>query len=141
MRKSQSYVSLVVVAVALSASYGQGGTLYRGKVSLPFEVSWGSAVLPAGEYHLVMTSLGDPLRVLDAQGRMRALVFGSADAVQPMRPTALLVTNEGAQRTVRSFNCPEWGYNFVYRSLTRAERNRIAFGDPATAVSVRVASR
>ena len=38
----------------------------------------------------------------------------------------------GAERTVRSFNCPVWGRRFVYKPITRAERDRLA--KPSTIV-------
>jgi hypothetical protein len=145
MRRSLRVLSRLGIAVALSALAGGPAraslSFYSGSVTLPFEVRWGGAVIPAGEYSLSMDSARGALRVIDGSGRTRALLFSSLDDARGTQPTALLITSDGTQRTVRSFNCPEWGFNFVYRPLTRAERNLIALGEPVEAIGVRMASR
>ncbi len=88
-----------------------------------------------------MDSITGPLSVIDAPGRVRALVYGIPDAPATRQPTALLVTQNGAERTVRSFNCPVWGRRFVYKPITRAERGRLANEEQAEKVPVRMASR
>jgi hypothetical protein len=133
--------ALAVVLGGLFAGAAQAGAYYNGKFTLPYEVRWGGAVLPAGEYSLAMDSIKGPLNVIDASGRIRALVSGFPDYLTGGQPTALLVTRDGAQRTVRSFNCPAWGHKFVYKPFTRAERDLLASGERAETIAVRMASR
>ena len=114
--------ALAVVLGGLAAGAAQARPLQR-PFTLPYEVRWGGAVLPAGEYSLAMDSIKGPLNVIDASGRIRALVSGSPDFPTSAQPTSLLVTRDGAERTVRSFNCPPWGRKFVYKPFTRAERD------------------
>jgi hypothetical protein len=133
--------AVAVLLGGLAAGAAQAGPAYGGKVTLPFEVRWGGAVLPAGEYSLAMDSIKGPLNVIDASGRIRALVSGFPDSPTSAQPTSLLVTRDGAERTVRSFNCPLWGRKFVYKPFTRAERDLVANGERTETVPVRMASR
>ena len=133
--------ALAVVLGGLLAGAAQAGSVYGGKFTLPYEVRWGGATLPAGEYTLAMDSLKGPLNVIDASGRVRALVYGVQDPPTKTQPTALLVTHDGGQRTVRSLNCPPWGRKFVFKAFTRAERDLLASGERMETVPVRMASR
>jgi hypothetical protein len=143
----KDYVSLArrfAVAVllgSLSPGAAPAGDVYSGKVTLPFEVRWGGAILPAGEYWLTMDSIDGPLHVVDASGRGRALLYGYPNDPSSAQPTSLLVTRDGARRTVRSFNCPPWGHKFVYEPFTRAERDLVAREDRTETVAVRMVSR
>jgi hypothetical protein len=133
--------ALAVVVGGLLAGAAQAGSAYGGKFTLPYEVRWGSATLPAGDYSLSMDSIKGPLQVIDASGRVRALVYGVQDPPTKSQPTALLVTRDGAQRTVRSLNCPLWGRKLVFKAFTRAERDLLASGERVETVPVRMASR
>ena len=129
----------LVVAVAVTTT--AQGSAYNGKFSLPYEVQWGRAVLPAGDYSLAMDSITGPLSVRDASGRTRALLFGSHGFPKAGQPTALLVTIAGNSRVVRSFNCPAWGTNLIYKAVTQEERERLADGVRTETIQVRLASR
>lgn len=133
--------ALAVVLVGLVGGAAQAGPAYGGKVTLPYEVRWGSATLAAGEYSLAMDSIEGPLHVIDASGRVRALVYGIQDPPTKTQPMSLLVTRDGAQRTVRSLNCPLWGRKLVFKAFTRTERNLLASGEGVETVLVRMASR
>jgi hypothetical protein len=133
-------IALTVVLGCLSAGAAQAQS-YTASLSLPHEVRWGAATLPAGDYRLAMDSVAGPLSVIDASGRIRALLHGSQDSPTATQPASLLITRDGNVRTVRSLNCPAWGAKFVYRPISRAERALLADGEPAETVAVRVASR
>jgi len=143
MKKSASLArrfALALVLAGLSAGAAQAQS-YSGKFTLPHEARWGGAALPAGEYSLAMDTIKGPLSVIDSSGRVRVLVYGSSEYAEKGQPTALLVTRDGAARTVRSLNCPEWGRRFVYKPFTRAERALIASDQQVETVAVRMASR
>ncbi len=133
--------AVAALLVGLAAGAAQAGAAYRGKVTLPHEVRWGGALLPAGEYSLMMDSIRGPLSIIDASGRTRALVSGFPDVPTNGQPPSLVITRDGAQRTVRSFNCPPWGRSFVYKPFTRAERDLLANGERTETLTVRMASR
>jgi hypothetical protein len=142
MKNKVRFVMLLTLAVvvALAATSSAQGA-YRAKFTLPYEVQWGRAVLPAGEYSLAMDSIRGPISVTDASGRTRALLFGSNDQPKAEQPTALLVMITGKVRVVRSFNCPAWGANLVYKAFTQEERAQLADGVRTETVQVRLASR
>jgi hypothetical protein len=143
MKNRVRFVMLLTLAVvvALAATGTAQGTVYSGKFTLPYEVQWGRAVLPAGEYSLAMDTIKGPLSVRDASGRTRALVFGSRGFPKAEQPTALLVTVSGNSRVVRSLNCPAWGANLVYKEFTQEERERLASGVGTETIPVRLARR
>ena len=88
-----------------------------------------------------MDTVAGPLRVIDASGRTLTLLYGSREDPLKTQPASLLVTLDGAERTVRSFNCPQWDLKFVYKPFTRAERDLIASGERVETIAVRMASR
>ena len=88
-----------------------------------------------------MDSIRGPLTVYDTSGRVRARVYGTMEDSLKTKPAALLVTREGTERTVRSFNCPDWGIDIVYKPFTRAESRLLADGEQTESIAVRVASR
>jgi hypothetical protein len=133
-------LALAVVVCGLSAGAAQAQS-YGGSFTLTQEARWSGIALPAGQYSLAMDSVAGPLRVMDSSGRIRVLVYGSPEDPANGQPTALLVTRDGAGRTVRSLNCPAWGHKFVYTPFTRAERALIASAEQVETVPVRVASR
>ena len=133
-------LALAVALVGLSAGAAQAQS-YTASFSLPHEVRWGGATLPAGDYRLALSTIAGPLSVIDASGRTRALLHGIPDSPLAGQPAALLITRDGDVRTVRSLNCPVWGTKFVYKPITRAERAMLAQGEPPETVALRVASR
>lgn len=133
-------LGLAVALVGLSAGAAQAQS-YTASLSLPHEVRWGAATLPAGDYRLTLDTIAGPLSVIDASGRMRAILHGFQDSPMATQPASLLITRDGSVRTVRSFNCPAWGAKFVYKPISRAERALLADGGAAETVAVRAASR
>jgi hypothetical protein len=133
-------LALAVVLGGLSAAAAQAQS-YSARFTLPHEAVWGGTALSAGDYSLAMDTMKGPLRVVDASGRIRVLAYASADDPGSGQPTALLITRDGAVRTVRSLNCPAWGHRYVFKPFTRAERALIASTDAVEAVPVRMASR
>ncbi len=143
MRKSVCSGRRLALAIVLGGVFAGAAQAqpYTAKFTLPNEVRWGGAALPAGEYSLTMDNITGPLSIIDASGRVRALVSGFADTATKGQPASLQVTGEGAERTVRSLNCPAWGRRFVYVPFTRAERDRLANGERPETVAVRTVSR
>jgi hypothetical protein len=129
-----------VLLAGLFAASAQAQS-YSATFTLSHEVRWGSATLPPGEYRIAMDTVAGPLRVVDASGRVRLLLYGSKESPLKTQPASLLVTRDGAERTVRSFNCPEWNLKLVYKPFTRAEGDLVASGGQAETIAVRMAQR
>ena len=133
--------ALALALAGLPIGAAQAQSYYSARFTLPFEVRWGAATLPAGEYSLTMSSIEGPMNVSDAQGRIQVRTYATTDSPTRTQPTSLLITRDGADRVVRSFNCPEWGHKFVYLPISRAERDLLASGERLETVAVQIASR
>jgi hypothetical protein len=97
----------------------------QGKFTLPYEVHWGQAVLPAGEYLLTFTPdsmVGTRLVIRNAKND-RFVAFESVNIREDSKKgeSALLIGTRGGQRIVHSLTIAELGQVFVYdRGLDRA---------------------
>jgi hypothetical protein len=98
-----------------------------GEFTLPYEVRWGNAVLPAGAYTITFESAYRPAAVRRVGGR--SVLFVPTRLVDDARKdqgTALLITRGEHGGIVRSFNWVEGGKSFVYKPITKAERELLS---------------
>ena len=75
----------VLFATCVVTSVANAQSTFAGKVTLPYEVHWNHAVLPAGEYSIRMDSKGAPRSCIRP-----------AQASQPTRRFRLLPTDRRA---------------------------------------------
>lgn len=144
-RPSVRILTLTVATVAaclVSAGSASAQAYLSGRFSLPYEVHWRGAILPAGDYTITMTRFEEPALLRHAGGASVGLV--SAVSVRNARddaPTGLFVALIGTNREVRSFNWRERGLAFVYSPMTDAERTSLTENKPPESVPVRLAAR
>ncbi len=127
-----------VLGVAASAS---AQPAFKGTFTLPYEVRWGQAVLQPGRYTITVDSLSRPALLTRLGGGgayVMAVSVGDADKNQP---SAILVTRGEKERIVRSFNCREAGQTFVYKPLTKGERERYAKATVPEALAIVAATK
>jgi hypothetical protein len=99
---------------------------FEGKFTLPYEVHWNRAVLPAGEYVIEMDAIGAPA-VLRSTSSGKSLSTNSPILSEGEKGAArLTVTIDGNDRRVRSVNLPEIGKSFIFEPLTKSERELFA---------------
>ena len=139
-------IRAIVFAMTLLAAIVLGGAAnayptFSGKFTLPYEVHWGHAVLPAGDYTMTMEPFESAARVRAANGKIQFIpVFPSiSDSLQG--GTFLYVTSNGSERTVRCLNLPRLGKSLVYEPLTKPEREAITRRDQPQAVQVAIAEK
>jgi len=122
--KIRHIVEATVFAAALSAaglfgSQANAQAGFQGKLALPYEVHWGQATLPSGDYllsfeHITMT-MPAKLVIRDAK-TLRIVAYEDIgirdDSVKGT--SALLVGRQGTQRVVYSLRIAELGTIFVY---------------------------
>jgi hypothetical protein len=99
------------------------------KFTLPYEVHWGTATLPAGEYAISMDLLHTAITLV--QSASNNVSFFTRIPVMEnssKSPASLVITSFNGDRRVRSLNLPELGKSFVYERITTAEREQIAKG-------------
>jgi len=135
--KASSNFLKVGVAAALAASFSVGSAnaqpLVKGTFTLTYEVHWGKAVLPPGQYSITIDDPRRPAVVSNTlTGERRAVVMARAlgDAMKG-QPTALIITKVENERFVRFFNWREGNQRFIYRAVSETERTQLA-REPAT---------
>lgn len=110
---------------------------YLGKFTLPYEVHWGQAVLPAGKYFIRMDSAAARPVVSSANGDRT--VFTEAAIIADMEKgggTYLTITAQGNERRVRSLNSPELRKSVIFAPLTKTEREVLAKAGQISTVPV-----
>jgi hypothetical protein len=143
MRRGLAFSKLgVAAALALFVLAGPASaqSLVKATFTLPYEVHWGRAVLPAGHYSVQIDSVNVPTRVTTPTGAGRAMVLArSFDSALAGHPTALLITRVEGVRIVRVFNWPEGNRSFVYKALSATERTAFAEAREIEEIPVRLA--
>ena len=128
--------AVVVLATCLFAVAVHAQPSLVGKFTLPYEVHWNHAVLPAGEYSIRMDSKGIPAVVRSASGDRAFYIAVPTIADSKNGGTNLLITVRGQEHRVRSLNLPEFGISLVYEPLTDFEREMNAKTGPTNTVPV-----
>jgi hypothetical protein len=132
-------------AVVLLAGLAFGGSAnaqtIAAKFTLPFEVHWGKAVLPAGQYTISMDSLAEVALIRSANGKAVGFTPIPTRASSDKGAAALFVMVRGHERQVRSLNLPGRGVSLIYQPTTNAEREMLAKADKIQAVPVITAGK
>lgn len=103
--RTRVFMTVIVVFCALAGA-ANGDPTYSGKFTLPYEVHWGRATLPAGNYSMTMEGLKPAAKIHSANGK-NWFVLGAATENIPLKGGAFLfVTSNAGQHTVRYLNAP-----------------------------------
>src|SRR5260370_27770734 len=124
LKKNLSTVQLLTLGLLVSlcwAGVANAAPLYRGRLSLLYEVHWGHAVLPAGEYLL---------RFVDVQTRVFAVI---QDAKTGKDITYLAAVTNGEAKGTSALLITEVGNQQVVHSLRLAELVEVFIYEPALA--------
>jgi hypothetical protein len=114
---------------------------FEGKFTLPYEVRWNHAVLPAGEYFIQLDAKGMPAVLISkATGRSVNTIVPIVDDGEK-GSAHLTVTIRGSERVVRSVNLPQIGKSLVFEPLTPTEREMLAKAGKIEAVPVITAEK
>lgn len=116
----------VLFATCVVTSVANAQSTFAGKVTLPYEVHWNHAVLPAGEYSIRMDSKGAPA-VLHSTSTGKSAYTAVPIIADGQKGAAFLtVTMRGKERRVRSLNLPETGQSLIFEPITKREREMLA---------------
>ena len=112
-------VRLVTLGLLVSffcAGVANAAPLYRGRFSLPYQVRWGQAVLPAGEYQVKFEDVKTRVFVViqDAKSGKDVAYLAPVTNSEAHGTSALLIADEGNQRVVHSLRLAELGEVFIY---------------------------
>jgi hypothetical protein len=133
---------LLVLATLISvagASAQTGG--FSGKFTLPYQVRWGGAMLPAGEYSIHFSSVHLPATIHSMDGKVSAYVFTARSGDSEKGPGSLTIVTRGNERRVAAMNLPEARVSLVYSPLTNAERESLAKGNQIQTVPLVAAKK
>jgi hypothetical protein len=131
----------VLFATCMFAAAANAQSSYEGKFTLPYEVHWNHAVLPAGEYSLQVKSKGMPV-VLRSKSSGRSVNSGTPILGDREKGSACLtITVQGNERIVRSVNLPRIGNSLIFEPLTKTEREMFAKAGRIDAVPVITAQK
>jgi len=112
-----------------------------GRFTLPYEVHWGTATLPAGDYRISMDSLNTATLVQSANSNISFYTRMPVPQGSTKGPASLLITSFQGEHRVRSLNLPEFGRSLIYEPLTKAEREQIAKAGHTQSVPVFAAKK
>jgi len=118
---------LAILALAMCAfTAAANAQSVAGRFTLPYEVHWGTATLPPGEYTITMDSLHSATLVQSASNSQSFFTRMPTINDSMERPTSLVITSFQGERRVRSLNLPQYRRSLIYEPLTKAEREQLA---------------
>jgi hypothetical protein len=136
-----SFVAVLILGV-LSQFVGlaHAQESMQGKFSLPYEVRWEKAVVPAGDYGFSLQHMG-PFEILTLQkvsGGARYGFFMMIHSSEPAKPTglgSLVLVTKGDQRFVSSMQMARSGETFYFSVPDEPEHSakQIARAEAVTA--------
>jgi hypothetical protein len=133
-------LGLLIATCAFSAA-ANAQPSFDGKFTLPYQVQWNHAVLPAGEYSIQVESKGFPA-VLHSITTGKSVYTGIPIIANREKGAACLtVTIRGNERRVRSVNLPGVGMSLIFDPLTKTEREMYAKAGQIDAVPVVTAQK
>lgn len=134
------FLGVVLASCMLTAGVNAQAS-FVGKVTLPYEVHWGQAVLPPGDYSIRMESTKGMAKISSATRNVAVYTNLATIADNESGGTYLTITSQGRERRVRSLNLPEAGELVIFAPLTKSEREYFAKSGQITTVPVIIAKK
>jgi hypothetical protein len=123
--KTVKMLTILTLAMCASAAAANAQSV-TGKFTLPYEVHWGTAILPAGEYTITMDSIDSATLVHSATNSQSFFTRMPTMDNSTKHPMGLVITSFQGERRVRSLNLPQYGRSLIYEPVTKAEREQLA---------------
>lgn len=116
----------VLIATSVFTLTANAHSSFAGKFTLPFEVHWGRAVLPAGQYFISMDATTGPAMVSSMKGDKTIYTEAPAVANSHSGGTSLTITTTANERRVRYLNVRELGKLLIFAPRSKSEREELA---------------
>jgi len=117
---------VIGLVISIFPSVANAQSLFRGSVTLPYEVRWGQEVLQPGDYLIFVNSLDRPAEILSKAGKQIVFIPAQFTDRDDNGRTCLNITANGNKRTVSSLNMATLGISFIYNPLTKIQREKTA---------------
>lgn len=129
--KTIKMLAILTLAMCAPAAAANAQSV-TARFTLPYEVHWGTATLPAGEYTIRMDSLHAATLVQSVTNSQSFFTRMPTMDNNSKLPASLVITSSQGERRVRSLNLPQYGRSLVYEPLSKAEREQLAKGQIQT---------
>jgi len=126
--------AIALMALCASATPASAQNAFKGSFTLPEDVRWANASLPAGDYSFVLPSNSVPAQIVLQGPNGGAFIMTSAtDKRQDGDVSKMTIERRGATRFVRDIYLADLGLHLRYRvpSLPKEERE-LAQGPAST---------
>jgi len=104
-------IALLVACCTIQPAQAQG---FTGKFTLPFEVRWGIANLPAGDYSFRMAPTPNGALLLNRGTHTVAIIYAQAFNEKSSPRDALVLSSDGTNTVVRQLTLPTVGLVLYY---------------------------
>ena len=139
MKAKAIFLIVAVLAACAFAGTANAQANLFGKFTLPYQVRWGRAVLPAGTYSITMDRFAAAAVIRSATGES-LLIPGRPATGDAMKGGSFLfiTANTAGEHRVRYMNSPLLGKVLIYDPISRNEREEIARGEQPQGATVAV---
>jgi hypothetical protein len=117
------------VGIGLLTSFpgrADAAPIFCGQVTLPYEVRWGVAVLPAGPYILIVDSVSQPVQIFTMGGEEKFSSMPEFTDQNHGSQSSLVISMRGDKRVVNSLNIPRQGLSLVFMPPSKIQREEAA---------------
>lgn len=114
-----TFFAAVLLIAGLFADATQAQSLYRGKFTLDHQVRWGRALIPAGNYKVVVDSALETsslrvARVVDEKSGITVATVGCPITEDSKGPSVLILSRHDGQQIVHTLRVKELNESFIF---------------------------
>jgi hypothetical protein len=132
--------ALGLIAVCASASPASAQDVFKGSFTLPSDVRWGQANLPAGDYTFSLKSMTLPARiVVTGPNGSQFVLTSSTDQKTIDAPSSLKIERRNGERFVSEIYLADLHMQLNYHERSLPKGDQLAMG-PVSTEQVLIAS-
>ena len=109
-------LALLVGALCLSTTLASAQEVpLKGQFTLPFEITWGGTVLPAGDYSFKLNSISPPNTIqIRGEGKNVMVMAQGVNDYPSSNESSLTLVRHGSSREVRTLQLAPLGITLYY---------------------------